>query len=192
MSNLGDGVVKWEFPIRKSKTTRSQELNCLINRFNAWTMRVSSGFYRLCQRKVQYLLTSALMTSWLSKQSMVIAMFLALMRMLLLGHGVMYWEFLIHVGSCNRIRSQTWNYLMNRFNAWTMRVSSGVGKRHFSVVCVCLMGAKFTFFLMVIIYDFPKLTNCTTCTCTRSVTTQHKPNQSIESIIIYLYTYMYT
>ena len=45
------------------------------------------------------------------------------------------------------IRSQEWNYLMKRFNAWTMRISSGAGKIYFSVVCVCificLMGAKF-------------------------------------------------
>ena len=54
-----------------------------------------------------------------------------------LGNGVVNWD--IRIRKSKAIRSQTWNYLMNRFNAWTMRVSSGVGKRNVSVVFfVCI------------------------------------------------------
>ena len=57
---------------------------------------------------------NASLASWCSSQSMVIAMFFILVRMLLLGHGVVKRELL--TGSCNTIRSQEGNYLMNRFN----------------------------------------------------------------------------
>jgi len=140
MCRLGDGVINWEFHIRKSKTIRaSQTWNYLMNRFNAWTIQVSSGLF------MNSFLTSASMISWLSKQSMVIMMFLVLVRMCRLGDGAVHWEFRIR--KSKTIRSQKWNYLMNRFDAWTMRVSSGDGKIHFRVVCVCIficvMGAKF-------------------------------------------------
>ena len=122
---LGNGVRNWESRIRKSKTIRSRKWNYLMKRLNAWTMRVSSGLF----------LTSASMISCLSKQSMVIVMFLVvLVRMLLLGNGVVTWDG--RTRRCKTIRSQEQHYQMNRFSAWTMRVSSGVCKRLVSVVCM--------------------------------------------------------
>ena len=130
MCRLGDGAVHWDFRIRKSKTIGSQEWNYLVNRFSAWTIRVSSGLF-------EEILTIDLMISWLSKQSMVIAMFLVPVRIRRFGHGVMNWE--LRITKSKSIRSQEIIYLMNRFNAWIMQVSSCVGKRHFSVVCVCIL-----------------------------------------------------
>jgi hypothetical protein len=37
----------------QNNQNRSQKWNYLMNRFNTWTMRVSSGIYGLCQRMVQ-------------------------------------------------------------------------------------------------------------------------------------------